>query len=271
MKHLARRHPLLCFFALAYLLTWIAVPFGGFFAPGALLAALLVAALRDGTAGLRAIGGRLIRWRVGGIWYAVALAVPLGVHAVTILLNLAAGAPAPATAPFSPWYAVPLAVALNMLDPLSGPVSEEPSFRGFALPILQARRSPLVSASILAVLVTVWHAPLFFIEAFGVKPVEAVGTVAVTFWYAWLFNRAGGSALITLIAHAAEGAVNTADLWPSGADATRETWLYVAVWATVATGLVIAQRPVKRRGSSVGMPIGLTSRNGSAERWHRIG
>jgi uncharacterized protein len=100
---LARGHPVASFFVLAYALAWAAVPFGSFFAPGALLAALMVAFVADGRAGLRAIGARLIRWRVGWVWYAVALGVPLGVHAVTIGLNVAAGAPAPDTAMVTPW------------------------------------------------------------------------------------------------------------------------------------------------------------------------
>jgi hypothetical protein len=35
--------------------------------------------LTEGVAGLKAMGSRLIRWRVSWIWYALALAVPLAV------------------------------------------------------------------------------------------------------------------------------------------------------------------------------------------------
>jgi uncharacterized protein len=234
------RHPLISFFVLAYALAWAAIPWNSFFAPGAIIAALIVAYARDGVAGLRDIGARLIRWRVGWIWYALALGVPLAVNAVAIGLNLAAGAPAPSTGQFSPWYGVALAIGLNIVDPFGGPLSEEPSFRGFALPGLQRRRSPLAATAILAVLVTGWHAPLFVIDSFGLRPFEAITTVAVTFWYTWLYNHAGGSALITLIAHATEGSINTEDLWPAGSDLTRMLWLYLAVWVAVAAILLAA-------------------------------
>ena len=56
-------------------------------------------------------------------------------------------------------------------------------------------------------------------------------TVAVTFWYAWLFNHASGSSLLTLIAHGAEGAVLTSSLWPAGADLVRLNYLYAIVQA----------------------------------------
>jgi membrane protease YdiL (CAAX protease family) len=234
-----RRYPVLAFFVLAYFLAWGAIPWDSFFTPGALIAALIVAFIRDGLAGLRDIGARLIRWRVGWIWYAVALAVPLTVQAATMGLNLAAGAPAPSTAAFTPWYGVALAIGLNIVNPTGGPFGEEPSFRGFAVPILQARRTPLVSAAILAVLVAGWHAPLIFMDSFDLSPIDALTTAAVTFWYVWLFNQAAGSALITLIAHAAEGGVDTEQLWPAGADADRLHWCYFAVWTLVAAGLVV--------------------------------
>ena len=237
-----RAHPLAAFFVLAYALTWAAVPFGSFFAPGALIAALIVVSVTEGTAGLRELGSRLIRWRVRWIWYVVAIAVPLAVHFSTMGANMALGAPAPSTDDFTPVYGIALAIGMNMIDPLSGPFSEEPSFRGFAQRGLQAGRSRLTATAILAVLVTGWHVPLFVMSSFGVEPYEALATLAVTFWYGWLFNQAGGSALLTLLAHATEGSINTEDLWPSGADATRETWLYVVIWCAVALGLLLAHR-----------------------------
>jgi membrane protease YdiL (CAAX protease family) len=203
-----------------------------------------VAYIHNGLAGLRAIGVRLIRWRVSWIWYGLALAVPLAVHATTIGLNMAAGAPGPDTSQFHPWYGVALVLGLAIVNPTGGPLGEEPSFRGFAVPLLQNRHTPLVSAAILAVLVTGWHAPLFFIDSFGLEPIEAVTTLAVTFWYVWLFNQAAGSVLITLIAHAAEGSVEyrAGDLWPAGADATRLTWFYFTIWTVIAVGLIVGHR-----------------------------
>src|SRR5829696_10295701 len=77
---------------------------------------------------------------------------------------------------------------------------------------------------------------------FGSSPIEALPTIAVTFWYAWLFNHASGSALLTLIAHATNGTIETSTLWQAGADATRMTWLYSLVWCLVAIGLLVFNR-----------------------------
>jgi membrane protease YdiL (CAAX protease family) len=237
-----RTHRVLVFFALAYLLTWAPLPWGTYFTTGALIAALIVAYVADGAAGLKQIGVRLIRWRVNWIWYALALAVPLAVNAATMGLTVVTGAPVP-DGVLDAWLGVPLAIAITVVNPLNGPLSEEPSFRGYALPILQNRRTPLLSAAILAVLVTIWHGPLFFIDQFHLRPYEAVTTVAVTFWYVWLFDHAGGSALITVIAHAAEGSVNIDGLYPEGGgDATRAVVFNLLLWCAVAIALLAAYR-----------------------------
>jgi membrane protease YdiL (CAAX protease family) len=237
-----RAHRVPVFFVLAYALTWAPLPWGTFFTMGALIAALVVASVADGVAGLKEIGRRLIRWRVNWIWYALALAVPLLVNAATMFLAMGTGAPTPDNAA-SAWLGVPLAIGISMVNPLNGPLSEEPSFRGYVLPILQTRRTPLLSAAILAAFVVVWHGPLFFIDQFNLRPYEAITTVAVTFWYVWLFDHAAGSSLITLIAHATEGSINIDGLYADGSgDATRAVVFNLLLWVAVAVTLLVVSR-----------------------------
>ena len=71
---------------------------------------------------------------------------------------------------------------------------------------------------LLGVLITGWHLPLVFMPQFDLGLPDIASTVVVTFWYAWLFNRTGGSVLLPLIAHVTEGCVNTQGLWPAGAE-----------------------------------------------------
>ena len=88
-----------------------------------------------------------------------------------------------------------------------GGLSEEPGWRGFALPRLQAKFSPLVSSLILGVIWAVWHAPGKFggIEASSLSDtlVEWVLIVLVTIIFTWLFNRTKGSILVTALIHPA--------------------------------------------------------------------
>ena len=249
---LLRRHRVLAFFILAYVLAWGAIPWNSFFAPGALVAAIIVVAVTEGVPGLRQVGARLIRWRVSWIWYAVAVAVPLGVHLVAVLGNVALGATVPSLSLLAPWYGLPLALGLHMVSPFGGPLMEEPSFRGFAQPELQRVRTPLSATAIMAVAIAGWHAPLFFMPVFESPPVGFAATVAVTFWYAWLFNHAGGSSLLTLIAHGVEGGVETNGFWAPGADADRLNWTYAITWCLVALILLVADQRfwTRRAGNS---------------------
>jgi membrane protease YdiL (CAAX protease family) len=248
-----RRHPIITFFVLTYALTFLggwALYAAGvwpipFFTAGPLLAALIVIPLTQGLSGLRELGSRMIRWRVGWIWYAVAIGLPLGILLVTVGLNVALGAGAPSLAQVGPLSTIIVVFAVRLINPLDGPMGEEPGWRGFALPRLQADRSPLVATLILAVLVTIWHVPLFFLEG-GLQPFQpsivlggVLGPFGFTFVATWLFNHTGGSVLMTLVMHAAEGTIHPNELWSVGASAATAQAIYPVVWFVVAIGLVI--------------------------------
>jgi CAAX protease family protein len=112
--------------------------------------------LTEGVAGLKAMGSRLIRWRVSWIWYALALAVPLAVTFAAIGLNTAFGAPVPDIAEFSVWYGLPLAIAINMVNPLNAQLPEEAAFRGWAQPKLQTTRTPLAATATRMIWLGTW-------------------------------------------------------------------------------------------------------------------
>jgi membrane protease YdiL (CAAX protease family) len=241
-----RRRELVIFFALSYLIAWSTVPFGSFLAFAPLVSAIVVVLVAEGLPGLAKIGRRLIRWRVNWIWYAAAIVLPLLVHAVAIGLNMATGAPAPSFVQFVPWYTVLLLFGLRMVNPTDGPLGEEPGWRGFAQPRLQAKWSPLVSTALLGLLITGWHLPLVFMPQFDLGFPDIATTVVVTFWYAWLFNRTGGSVLLTLIAHATEGSINTQTLWSAGPYADRVAWMWLISWTLLVVALLIFDRKAWR-------------------------
>jgi hypothetical protein len=233
------RHPLIAFFVIAYAVAWGFLPWASFGAFGPLVAALVVIPMSRGRAGLKEWGSRLIRWRLRWTWYALALGVPLGVALVTAELTMATGGSVP-TVTGSSVLAVLATFALRLVNPTDGALGEEPGWRGFAQPTLQGSgHSPLQSTAIMAVLVAGWHVPLLFLEDGGLQLSAVVNvlvtTAAVTFWYAWLFNRTGGSVLMVLIAHSMEGSVQSYG------------WIDTGVWCAVAIGLVIADRPAWRR------------------------
>ena len=252
---LVRRHPLISFFVLAYMLSWWLWPLYAagiapfpFFPTGILLAALIVIALSQGRAGLRELGSRMVRWRVNWHWYAAALGIPLAVAVAATVLNIVLGAPAPSQAKLSSLFIFPVVLLVRLINPVNGPLAEEPGWRGYALPRLQAAgRSPLVATVILALLVAGWHLPY---AAAGQLPAIGVlvGAFGVQFWYAWLFNRTGGSVLMTLLMHAAEGTFGPVAIGAlfAGADFARAFSIYVVATCVVAICLVVFDRKAWR-------------------------
>ena len=105
LVRLVRRYPLAVFFVLACVFSWWAWPlYAAGLAPGPIagfgpfLAALVVLPITHGRAGVVTLLRRMVRWRVGVGWYAVALLLPVAISLTAMGLNLGLGAPAPAAA-----------------------------------------------------------------------------------------------------------------------------------------------------------------------------
>lgn len=256
-----KHHRLLAFFVLAYAISWSSwpayaaglVPRMEFLPIGPLTAAVVVIALAEGKAGFRAWGRRLIRWRVGLVWYAVALLLPAVLVLATGLVTIALGASAPGLARLT-WSGMLMVFAVRLVNPMDGPLGEEPGFRGYALPLLQAARPPLLSAAILGLLVSLWHLPLVLFE--GLSLIGLPTTFAITFLYVWLFNRTGGSVLLTLLFHNAQGTFTVGSFGFTGADAGRAelTYFFVVILTVLATVLFDreAWRKAPRSATAVG-------------------
>ena len=247
-----KHHRLLAFFVLTYAISWASwpayaswlIPRMEFLPIGPLAAAIIVIALAEGRPGFRAWGRRLIRWRVGWVWYAVALLLPAVLVLVTGLITMSFGASAPGLAQLT-WSGLLTVFAVRLVNPMDGPLGEEPGFRGYALPLLQVSRPPLLqvsrppllSAAILGVLVALWHLPLVLFG--GLSMIGLPTTFAITFLYVWLFNRTGGSVLLTLLFHNSQGTFTMGSFGFTGADAGRAELIYfvlvvLAVLATLA-------------------------------------
>ena len=139
LSSVVKRHPIITFFVLAYAISWGALPFEAvrFLPSGPLFAALIVIPITYGRAGLKELGSRMIRWRVRWYWYALALGLPLAVHATIVGLNVAAGAGVPSLA-FSSVTTFLMVFAIRLVNPADGPLGEHPGWNGVALPGLQA-------------------------------------------------------------------------------------------------------------------------------------
>ena len=253
---LVRRHPLISFFVLAYALSWwpwILYAFGLYPTPiasfGPFLAALVVLAITQGKSGIGGLLRRMVRWRVGIRWYAVALLLPVGIALAATALNVLLGARAPSAADLGGWTGLFSAFAFILLIPGIGGAWEEPGWRGFALPSLQAGRSALVASLILGAVWALWHLP--FVVATGqMGGWDIVNIMAWTLVLTWVYNGTGGSVLIVMLFHAMFNTISGGTIIPalsplafSGADSVRQSWLLAAVWCAVAVAVVMWAGP----------------------------
>jgi membrane protease YdiL (CAAX protease family) len=165
---------------------------------------------------------------------------------VTGSVNILLGAAAPGLSQLT-WSGLLVVFAVRLINPMDGPLGEEPGFRGYAVPLLQAGRSPLKSAALLGVVVAFWHLPLIIFG--GLSPIGLPATFVITFLYVWLFNRTGGSVLLTLLFHNSQGTFTVGSYGFAGPDVLRAELIYFVVVAAAVLGTILFDRPALARGS----------------------
>ena len=272
-------HPLSTYFGLTFAISW-----GGFIAvvgPGAFpgtgsqfdaltpfvvsamlagpsVSGILLTGLVSGKTGLRELLSRLLRWRVGLLWYAAALA-PAPVLAAAVLFSLSLPSPvlAQGTA----------AVLLSGLVAGLTTVFEEVGWTGFAVPRLRMRYGAFVTAIIVGLVWGSWHllqtlwvggtyagslpvavfVPLSFFA--GMAQLTAYRVLMV-----WVYDRTE-SLLVATLMHASLTASTVFIFTPvaTGASLLIYTsalagamWIVVAAVALANSGQ-LSRRPLQRR------------------------
>jgi membrane protease YdiL (CAAX protease family) len=248
-----RKYPLIAYVALAYALTWWVYPLlrinpliGLFGLFGPALAAIVVTAVTEGGPGLRTLLGRTVRWRVPLPWYLVALGLPATVALLAATCSLVFG---PGVLRFGTLSALDFVLVVLV-------VGEELGWRGYALPTLMKRHSPLVASLILGMVWGLWHLPTLFLVGtpqFG-QPVVAflIMTTAYSVLLTWVFLRTRGSVLIPTLFH---GAINVSQgFFLAGTDPASRYWWLALAYGGVALLMVVVLGPRLSR-KSVADPV----------------
>jgi uncharacterized protein len=250
------------FFVLAFALSWLlwvpslaggrlATPFqlAGAFGPA--LAASALVLRRGGWAEVRRLLAALRPGRVAAGRYAVALAGPPAVLAGALGAHLALGGtvvglvdPAHPDLPGLPGglLAVPLVFGWVLLLSVVG---EELGWRGYALPRLLARCTPLTASLALGAAWAAWHLPLMLHPAALQHRVPAAWFVlqilGQSVLLTWLYERTRGSVLLPALLHAAANtSVGLLPVLPldSGGSA-RPLWLALVALYLLAAVVVV--------------------------------
>ncbi len=221
MIALLRRQPLVSFFVIAFAWTWAFVIVFLILFPlpdvivrttpgdlGPLIAAIVVSAAVAGRSGVKQLLKRTVQWRIARGWYAFALiGMPLlYIASIAVVPGALASFKAPdltTVLMYPVFYIVLLAVG--------GPLTEEPGWRGFALPRLQQKSGPLVGTIIVGLMWAAWHLPNYFRPdwaavngglSFTGVATFAVAAVSMSTIITWAFNHTRGSILIAILIHA---------------------------------------------------------------------
>lgn len=208
---------------------------------GVLAAAFLVSALA-GWASVKAFLGRIVRVRASWTTYATALVLPVLLCLAAVGTAMLLGAPSPFAEAQARWKEAVEAFIIAFLFVALG---EEPGWRGWLLPRLQLRASPLMAALLIAPVWALWHLPLMGrqLPADQIAPF-LLNVLAASIVLAWLTNRARGGVLPAMICHATVNAVGGNFLFRffEGPVQTQLWWIYSAIWLGAATLIAIATR-----------------------------
>jgi membrane protease YdiL (CAAX protease family) len=222
-RNVLAHYPLLSFFTLAIVISWlIALPsllFGMPFKPfqtagayGPLLAAVIVSAALGGGE-LKSLFNRMTNFRFRLGWYLLAI---FGYVLLYLLVAGLSGAPL-AQSLTEKWTLIfTLYLPALFTSYLVNPIGEETGWTGFAVPHLQRRFSPWLSAIILGAVWAVWHLPGFFIpsEMGAFNPVNFIFfvliSILVRILWTWVANHTKGSGIAAILLHASSNAVSLA-------------------------------------------------------------
>ena len=212
---------MIMFFALAYVIIWVVLLpilllpqrteqldfllLIAAYAP--FLAAIITTLVYEGRAGLWTWLKSVFKWRLPFVWYLIGgvlinflfVALHIGLY---ILLGghivLAGGDP--------PWYSylVTFPIIVFLSFPFGSGLGEEAGWRGFALPKLLERFSPLVASIILGALWGLWHTPALLMSSWeGASQgiLLFIYVIPLTMIMTWVYLKSHRSTIPVMLMH----------------------------------------------------------------------
>lgn len=203
------------------------------------LIAISLTALSEGRVGVRSLLGKLTQWRIRLRWVFIAVALGFLLRLMVSLIALGLGMISSIQLrPGGPASFVILAALFFVFA-----IPEELGWRGYALPKLLERHSPLATGLIIGVL---WgslhlalHLPGMMSAGLPVLPTLPV-LISLSLMITWLYTQTGGNILLTSLFHAAQSFFLIVN---EGIPAISQTWLMAAVYMALAFIVVVAMRP----------------------------
>jgi membrane protease YdiL (CAAX protease family) len=188
-------------------------------------------------------------------WCAIAAFLPATLLLISYGIAVATGDELPpsirAGLPLVAWIGFVTRAALFTL--LAVAIAEETGWRGWLMPHLQQRFSPLNASLITGVVWGFWHLPLWMIHAYPGEPDAVVEYLFIgplmAILFTWIFNRSRGSLAAAVLLHTAIN--NSQRLLPT-------TTAFPVLLTGVVVAVIFTEKMWRRRNvqASVG---GMTS------------
>lgn len=253
------RYSILIFIFLAFAISWgtllITSDMGSTIAKfGPSLAGVITIALVGGRLGILQLLKRLATWRVNVVWYGVALLGPSVIWLLALWIGYVTDGvlPEPDLTKLSAF--IPLFLTALFLG---GGFGEELGWRGFMLPKLQERLSPITSSLVIGLIWGAWHAPVFLFagaERSGGLVSFVLFTILViclSVIFTWVFNNSKEGLIIPLLLHASLNATENAfeQIFPAMQDSSGYTFIYGGLILLLALILILFRRRARLAAS----------------------
>ncbi len=224
-KSFLARKPLLSYFVLSYALFWLAlilfivvvtasglkmdslpawamplVQITGSWMPT--VAALTVTGITEGRTGIKKLLLKFTQFKLPARWYLAAL-IPLGLALAAAGIYRLGGGAASGGVSLSLNFWVGL-IAINFF---TGATGEEAGWRGFALPRLLEKYSPLKAGILLGIAWNFWHLPLWFTSGFSSLDLLeyilffSIAIISLAVLMTWILSKTSQSLVPMVITH----------------------------------------------------------------------
>jgi membrane protease YdiL (CAAX protease family) len=171
----------------------------------AVLPAFVMSNVFSSNESVRKLLASIIRPRGSPLWYLFAILIIPVAMALGVFVSLGLGKSLPSPDQSIQVPADLSIIALIFLNEIlqAGGLPEEAGWRGFALPRLQTRLSPLTASIILGPIWALWHGPLLIGMLQEAGPWGLLLRILmIGIAFTWLYNRTGGSLLAVMLLHA---------------------------------------------------------------------
>jgi membrane protease YdiL (CAAX protease family) len=236
IKSLVREYPLTVYVIFTYLFSWAflipcyrillnaekgtfplfaLIGFIGAYGPS--ITAIIISKICKGPGSIKKLLKKTLLWKVQIKWYFFILIAPVVILTISVIGgSILLG--------FSPG-GIDVLAGLKVFFPYIlvalpfGPMGEELGWRGYLLPELLKKHTPIVSSLILGVIWTFWHIASFGYPGAAIPSVFEVNAwtiflylgniVGATFLFTFIYLKTKGSVLVAILFHAAFNASST--------------------------------------------------------------